>query len=436
MRPRRPAPGRDRPARPRRATVRSAVLPALLSAGVLLLAGALQAPAAGGSGPRPDDDRIPGQFIVVVSDTASLAQTIDRAEQRYDASVHDVYSTALSGFAAMIRPRDALVLADDPDVVSVQPDLRVQAEAQQAPTGVRRSKALMRPTPRGGAAARGVDADVAVIDTGVDLNHPDLNVYRRGAHNCATGTTTADDQNGHGTHVAGTVGALDNTTGVVGVAPGARIWPVRVFGPRGAGSLSDVICGVDYVTRHAKQIDVANMSLSSSGGREDDNCGWVYHDALHQAICASVEAGVTYVVAAGNNGGSAAMVSPASYHEVITVSALADFNGRGGGGAAATCRPDVDDTFADFSNHGPGIDLTAPGVCIRSTWMGGTYETLSGTSMASPHVAGAAARYVARHPRATPAGVRAALRAAGSSAWNDVDDPDGTKEPLLRLSGL
>ena len=125
---------------------------------------------------------------------------------------------------------------------------------------------------------------------------------------------------------------------------------------------------------------------------------------------------------------------PAAYDEVITVSALADFNGLPGGGAAATCRTDVDDTFADFSNYGADVDIIAPGVCINSTWKGGGYNTISGTSMASPHVAGGAALYKANNPGATPAQVRTALRSAGTTDWSNSDDPDGIKEPLLNVS--
>ena len=311
----------------------------------------------------------------------------------------------------------------------------VRTTAQTTPTGVDRANADTSPTAAIDGTDERVNVDVAVIDTGVDLDHPDLNVYRPGAVDCSLGGLSADDDNGHGSHVAGTVGALDNNIGVVGMAPGARIWPVKVLNAAGAGSLSDVICGIDYVTAHADQIEVANLSLGGPG-RDDGNCGRTNNDAMHQAICASVAAGVTYVVAAGNDSMNASTSTPAAYDEVITVSALADFNGRPGGGAASTCRADVDDTFADFSNYGADVDLVAPGTCIRSTWPGGLYSTLSGTSMASPHVAGAAALYLAGNPASTPAQVKSALRTTGSTRWNDTDDPDNTKEPLLDATGM
>ena len=277
-----------------------------------------------------------------------------------------------------------------------------------------------------------MNVDVAVIDTGVDFDHPDLNVYTAGATNCST-ATTADDGNGHGTHVAGTIGALDNRIGVVGVAPGARIWPVRVLNDAGSGTWSAVICGIDYVTAHASEIEVANMSLGG-GGADDGNCGNTNGDAMHQAICRSVAAGVTYVVAAGNSAADASTFVPAAYDEVITVSALADFDGKPDGLGAATCRSDLDDTFASFSNYGDDVDVVAPGVCIKSTWMGGGYSTISGTSMASPHVAGAAALWEATHAGATPAEVKAALQVAGGLDWSNTDGHDATQEQLLNVS--
>jgi subtilisin len=149
-----------------------------------------------------------------------------------------------------------------------------------------------------------------------------------------------------------------------------------------------------------------------------------------------VQAGVTYAVAAGNSFADANTFVPATYSQVITVSALADFNGQPGGGAAATCRADEDDTFANFSNFGADIDIIAPGVCILSTYLGSGYNTFSGTSMASPHVAGAAALYKANNPGATPAQVKTALQNAGNLNWNDVDDPDPTKERLLNVDAF
>jgi subtilisin family serine protease len=219
---------------------------------------------------------------------------------------------------------------------------------------------------------------------------------------------------------------------VVGVAPGARLWAVRVLNNAGSGSWASVICGVDWVTARAGTIEVANMSLGGTG----DDTGGCNDGGLHEAICKSVAAGVTYAVAAGNSADDARNHVPAAYDQVITVSALADFDGRPGGLGAATCRADEDDTLANFSNFGADIDLIAPGVCIYSTWKRGGYNTISGTSMASPHVAGAAALYKSTNPGASPSQVKSALQSAGNLGWNDADDPDPTKEILLNVDAF
>jgi subtilisin family serine protease len=277
-----------------------------------------------------------------------------------------------------------------------------------------------------GVDDRRVNVDVAVIDTGVDLDHPDLNVV--GWTRCTRGscrTNGSDDGNGHGTHVAGTIGAKDNNIGPVGVAPGARIWSVGVLGANGSGSTADIIAGVDWVTARASTIEVANMSLG----------GQFTSSALTNAITNSVNAGVVYVVAAGNSDMNAANFTPANHPDVITVSALADFNGLAGGGASPTCRSDVDDTLADFSNYGATVEIAAPGVCIYSTWRYGGYNTISGTSMASPHVAGAAALLASvNNPnnRTAVLNMRAKLIADGNFNWTD-DSGDGIKEPLLDI---
>ena len=241
-------------------------------------------------------------------------------------------------------------------------------------------------------------ANVAVIDSGVDLSHPDLNAVN--GKNCI-GSGTARDDNGHGTHVAGTIAARNNGSGVIGVAPGTKIYAVKVINAQGSGTDAQVICGIDWVTANAAAlgIKVANMSLGGPGA-DDGNCGKTNADALHRAICNSVAAGVTYVVAAGNSSEDFAADVPANYDETLTVTAMADYDGLPGALGSPSCSDgvfDQDDSAASFSNFttagsaDAAHTIAAPGVCIQSTWPGNRYQTISGTSMASPHMAGVVA---------------------------------------------
>ncbi|HEX5770729.1 MAG TPA: S8 family serine peptidase [Nocardioidaceae bacterium] len=381
----------------------------------------------------PAADLGEGRYIVVLKDGSSARSLANLHADRLGVDVGHVYTSALQGYSATMPASVASAVEALPSVKWVQRDRAVSTTAQSTPTGIDRANADASPTAAIDGVDSRVDVDVAVIDTGVDLDHTDLNVNRAAAKNCSILALSANDGHGHGTHVAGTIGALDNGAGVVGMAPGARIWPVKVLTDLGTGFNSDVICGIDYVTAHADEIEVANMSLGG-GGEDDGQCGAVSQDAMHTAICASVDAGITYVVAAGNESADASTSTPAAYDEVITVSALADFNGLPGGGAASTCRADEDDTFAGFSNFGADVDIIAPGVCITSTWNDGGYDTISGTSMASPHVAGGAALYLANNPGATPAQVQSALQSAGSLDWDNSDDLDPVQERLLDVS--
>lgn len=375
---------------------------------------------------------ISDQYIVVFKDTVADPQGKARGlAAKHGLPLLHSYGHALKGFAAVVPPALLARLQADPDVAYINQDQIMTINAQTLPTGINRIDGELSSTVSGNGSGS-VNINVAVIDTGIDLDHPDLNVV--GGKNCST-ETGYDDGNGHGTHIAGTIAARDNSQGVVGVAPSARLWAVRVFNSAGSGSFSSVICGVDFVTANAGTIKVANMSLGAAG-TEPSGAGCATGVALHDAICRSVAAGVTYAVSAGGSASDAQNVVPAAYDEVITVSALADFNGAPGGRAAATCRADEDDTFANFSNYGANINIIAPGVCIYSTWRGGGYSTLSGTSMATSHVAGAAALYISTHPGASPAQVKSALQSAGNLNWNDVDDPDPIKEVLLNVDAF
>ena len=373
-----------------------------------------------------------GGYIVVLKGTANPAE----AARRQGAKVRHLYRHALNGYSTNLTASQAARLRSQPGVAAVVADQTFHISTQTLPTGINRIDGELSSAQSGNGSGE-VNVDIAVIDTGIDLDHPDLNA--RNGTNCVSPGAPAEDDNGHGTHVAGTAAARDNDIGVVGVAPGARVWAVKVLNAAGSGSTSQIVCGIDWVTANARSvagIEVANMSLGGQslfGSFSGCNSSF---DPMHAAICRSVNAGVTYAVAAGNSAANANNFVPATYAEVITVSALADFNGQPGGGAAATCRADQDDTFADFSNYGSDVDLIAPGVCILSTYLGGGYNTLSGTSMASPHVAGAAALYKAGNPGASPAQVRTALQAAGNLNWNDADDPDPTKERLLNVDAF
>lgn len=373
--------------------------------------------------PSVDPWVIPDSYIVTLASGEPATVAAQHARAR-GAQIQFVYSNALRGYSARMSAQAARAVAASPGVASVVPDRIVRADAQVIPAGIARIGGPMS-SAQSGDGRGAVDVDVAILDTGIDTKHRDLNVV--GGVNCVAGGSSYNDLNGHGTHVAGTAAARDNNTGVVGVAPGARLWAVRVLTSQGAGSWSSIICGIDWVTAHANTIEVANMSLGGQGSEGSCTDG-----GMRQAICRSVAAGVTYVVAAGNAATDAQSFVPATYPEVITVSAIADFDGKPGGLGAPTCATGTDDTFASFSNYGDDVDLSAPGMCVLSTWRGGTTGVASGTSMASPHVAGAAALYASRNPDATPAQIRQALINTGTYDW--TGDPDSTKEPLVNVA--
>ncbi|HLE09306.1 MAG TPA: S8 family serine peptidase, partial [Thermodesulfobacteriota bacterium] len=201
-----------------------------------------------------------------------------------------VYRNALKGFSASLTQENLSALIKDPRVKFIEPDLVVHAAAQTIPTGVNRIDADLSPTARINGVDERVNIDIAVIDTGVSRYHPDLNFYR-GITISGAGKSGGNDDNGHGSHVAGTAAAKDNGTGVAGVAPGARLWSVKVLNRSGSGTISGVIAGIDYVTQHSNEIDVANMSLGTTGKSS----------ALRAAIQKSAAKGVVYVVSAGNS---------------------------------------------------------------------------------------------------------------------------------------
>ncbi len=387
-----------------------------------------------------------GRYIVVLQASTSTNSTakVKGVATRAAVRAERTFSRAFRGFTASLDASQRRTLLRDPDVVAVVPDEIVHLAAQTIPTGVSRigtKKSLVADI--NGLDAR-VDADVAIVDTGIGP-HPDLNIA--GGYNCSSSSRSAwADNNGHGTHVAGTVAALDNDFGVVGVAPGARLWAVKILNGDGYGYLSWYVCGLDWILAQRDPDDgsrplfeAVNMSVAKAG-KDDANCGLTNKDILHQAICRLVAGGVTVVAAAANDHANASKKVPAAYNEVITVSALADTDGKPGGKGGKRCYSwgsyDKDDTFANFSNYGHDVDLIAPGKCIWSTKPGPTYGYSSGTSMATPAVTGAVALYKASRPMATPAQVKEALKYLGTWDWKVSTDPDTKHEKLLDVSKL
>jgi subtilisin family serine protease len=292
-------------------------------------------------------------------------------ERRHGFRADHVYSATVRGFAARLSAKQIDELEQNPDVALVEPDGTMFAVAQTMPWGVARID--------GGQAVNNVN--VYIIDTGIDTRHADLNVV---GHVRFGGGPNADCH-GHGTHVAGTVAARSNTIDVLGVAAGAKLTGVKVLGCGGSGATSDVIKGVDWVTQNAVKPAIANMSLG--GGAST---------ALDNAVKASANSGVFYSVAAGNSGTDACTASPA----------------RAGthNGVMTTAATDSNDNEASWSNYGSCVDIWAPGVSILSTRLKGGTTTMSGTSMAAPHVGGAAAVFLSLNPGMTAADVEAALK--------------------------
>ncbi|MEX2529520.1 MAG: S8 family serine peptidase [Gemmatimonadota bacterium] len=375
----------------------------------------------------------PGEYIVVLAPgeapgrpAANRARALEVAAQLGAAPGH-AYGTALFGFSGRIPAARLQVLERDPRVLRIEAvedwslDVVGAAGVAPAPTGIRRIGADRNPTvSMDGSGSSAVDVDVAIIDSGIDPDHPDLNVV--GGHNLSSGPRHDwSDRNGHGTHMAGTVGAIDNGSGVVGVAPGTPLWSVRVCRANGACGTNDIVAGLDWVAEQKRTgaVDFAAANFSIGSMDTDSTCD-APANAVHHAICGVVDTGVVLVMSAGNDGRERR-----PFPEGISVSAIADFDGKAGGAAVPTCRNESDDTLASFSNHGERIDLAAPGVCILSTLPGG-YGTLSGTSMAAPHVTGAVALHIHANggvPASDRQGVEALRTALVSAAL-----PQGTAD--------
>ena len=368
-----------------------------------------------------DAQNIEGQYIVVFQNGAvenvsfkypnnyGKAQAAMQSETKrflneasVNAEIVKVYSNVISGATLKLDKAQLEILKNNKGVKYIEQDRVVSfappcgtpkggpcgtpdpgtGGSQETPYGILRVNGVANYTGTGVAF---------VVDSGVDLDHPDLNVDASRAFNAFTSgkdAQSADDGNGHGTHVSGTIAAKNNTVGVIGVAPGATIIPVKVLGSTGSGSYSGVIAGVDYVGANGKSGDVANLSL-----------GGPVSQALDDAILAASNKGIKFALAAGNESSDANNSSPARVNgaNIVTISAM-----------------DINNRWASFSNFGnPPVDYAAPGVAVKSTWKDGGYNTISGTSMASPHAAGVL--------------LLGAARTDGTVA----NDPDGTPDAII-----
>ncbi len=377
----------------------------------------------------------PRRYIVTFKENVSANQSGEVAESLGRANgfgVKHKYKKAIKGFSASMPAQKAEALKKDARVASVVEDQLVYEFAQTNPLGVKRVKALPNQNTN-----RGTGVGVAVLDSGIDLDHPDLKDNIVANKNCVDPTKNGDDDRGHGTHVAGTIAARKNTIGVVGVADQAKLIAVKVLNADGVGYRSQIICGIDWITENAALYNIKVVNLSIGGnGTSDNNCGLTDGDTYHQAFCRSAAAGLTYVVAAGNSGVNAQNTVPAAYDDtVITVSALVDTNGKPGKTGSSTSYG-KDDAYASFSNYGAMVDIGAPGYNIYSTDKDGKYSYKSGTSMAAPHVAGAAAMFLKNNPTATWAQVRAGLLAKAETSSTKHYITSTHPEPVLWTTGL
>lgn len=368
-----------------------------------------------------------------------------------------VFRHSVGGFSARLTAAQVRDLRADPAVASVVPDLpiriaddEVQASIvtvakvspQKIPAGIRRIGANRQPLAHIGTG-KNTSVDIAVFDTGIAA-HPDLRIA--GGVDCiGSGGVSYSDKHGHGTHVAGIIGAKDNEVGIVGVVPGARLWSIKVIADNGKGLTSELLCGLDWLIAQQLSPDgpdfvAANMSIAGPLDFPNAPCAAGTEDMTHVLMCTAMDLGVTFAVAAANDS-RVVDKQPAIYEEPITVGAIVDYDGKAGGlgSQAAVCpwaSSDADDTYANFSNWGKGVDILAPGKCVLSTYTGKRYAWMSGTSMATPYVAGAIALFRLQFPDARPQQVKRGLVTGGTLDWRTGTSPDGRKYPLLQVRSL
>ena len=434
---------------------------------------------------------IPFQYIIIFDDKYTInSNSLDTTFQALSLIVESLggeviftYNSTISGLAFKTvdqQKSDQIldILSLDPRVKFAEQDKIVVPFSQVIPSGIQRI-GVENVAMDSDIEQVSIDSDIAIIDSGIDLDHPDLNVFKNVTsiipqiitsedntirakdidlnkiglnveNNLTTfyppfsqdSSSTGDDNCGHGTHVAGIAAAKDNAFGVIGIAPGAKLWAIKVLdydknSGKCFGSISSVIAAIDYVTENADQIDVANLSLGCK-------CN---STALDEAISKSILENVVYVTAAGNIHTDASFFSPANHKEVLTVSAIADADGKCGSlgtplwvDAGDFSGFSNDDTFASFSNYGSVVDIAAPGVKINSTYINGTYALMGGTSIASPHVTGMVALYKSINPTLSPKEISEKLTNEGLYPTAVCDgysygyfdqDLDNSPEPLL-----
>ncbi|MFC8259320.1 S8 family peptidase [Streptomyces sp. NPDC057291] len=390
-----------------RTKLTAAITAAAAVAGVTLLgtsyAGAASAPAMGTVYGADAATAVSGSYIVMLDQKADKA----KLAKEYGGKLKRTYSSAINGFSASgLSQTEAKQLAADPAVSKVVQNKKFHIDAtQDNPPSWGLDRIDQTETPGDHAytypdsAGEGVTA--YVIDTGVRVTHKEFEGRASSGFDAVDNDDSADDGNGHGTHVAGTIAGA-----TFGVAKRAKIVAVRVLDDSGSGTTEQVVAGIDWVTAHHEGPSVANMSL---GGSADP--------ALDAAVQKAIVSGVTFAVAAGNESADASEGSPARVPEAITV-------------ASST----VEDEQSSFSNYGPVVDIYAPGSDITSSWNDSddATNTISGTSMATPHVVGAAAVYLAGHPDATPAEVATALT-DGATPDAISHATEGTPNKLLKI---
>lgn len=318
--------------------------------------------------------------------------------------VQKLFHVAIHGGVYQMTSSEKEQLEKDPRVAYVEKDEYVSINAAQVQATWGLDRIDQPELPLNGSyeynANESSEVNVYVIDTGVQISHNDFNGRAKHGYDTVDSDNDAIDCNGHGTHVAGTIAST-----TYGVAKNVNIYGVRVLGCRGGGAYSDVIEGIEWVTANHKKPAVTNMSLGGPTSR-----------AIDEAVTASIQAGVTYVLAAGNSNTDACNSSPARVSQAITVGSTDRYDSR-----------------SSFSNYGVCVDIFAPGSDITSTWIGSNQstKTISGTSMAAPHVAGVVARYLSSHPDATPDQVRSALI---QGAVTDKIERAGSQSPNLLLN--